>query len=61
MQSTTRWCLNEGSMSSCTYDQNGVFHMAHKPSFVPNGPGKFTGQFPVSVTKRRGKGFESAA
>jgi hypothetical protein len=22
MQSTTRWCLNEGSMSSCTDDQN---------------------------------------
>jgi hypothetical protein len=43
MQSTTRWFLNEGPMSSCTYDQNGVFDMAHKPSFVPNRPGKFTG------------------
>jgi len=36
MQSTTRWCLNEASMSSCTFDQNGVFHMEHKPLFVPN-------------------------
>jgi len=34
MQSTKRWCLTEGSMSSCTYDQNGVFHVAHKPPFV---------------------------
>ena len=25
MQSTTRWCLNEGSMSSCTYDRMAVF------------------------------------
>jgi hypothetical protein len=36
MQSTTRWCLNEGSMSSCTDDQNGVFHEEHKPPLVPH-------------------------
>ena len=53
MQSTTRWCLNEGSTSSCTYDQNGVFHVAHKPPFVPNRPSKFTDHFSVRVTKRR--------
>jgi hypothetical protein len=44
MQLTTRWCLNEGSMSSCTDDQNGLFHKAYKPPFVPNRPSKFTGQ-----------------
>jgi hypothetical protein len=44
MQSTTRWCLNEGSMLNRMYDQNGVFHKAHKPPFVPNRPNKFTGQ-----------------
>ena len=27
MQSTTRWCLNEGSMSSCTLRSEWVFHM----------------------------------
>ena len=37
MQSTTRWCLNEGSMSSCTDDnQNVLFHVAYKPPFVPD-------------------------
>jgi hypothetical protein len=32
MQSTTRWCLNEGSMFSRMYDQHAVFNIAHKPS-----------------------------
>jgi hypothetical protein len=27
MQSTTPWCLNDGSMSSSTDYQNGAFHM----------------------------------
>jgi hypothetical protein len=36
--------LNEGSMLNRMYDQNGVFHKAHKPPFVPNRPNKFTGQ-----------------
>jgi hypothetical protein len=53
MQSTTRWCLNEGSMSSCTDDQNGLFHKAYKPPFVPNRPSKFTSQFSnYSVSNR---------
>ena len=45
MQSTTRWCLNEGSMSSCTYDQNG--------GLFPIGRVNLTGHFSVSVAKRR--------
>ena len=44
MQSTTRWCLNEGSMSSCTYDRMEV---------VPDRPSRFTGHFSVSVAQRR--------
>jgi hypothetical protein len=57
MQSTTRWCLNEGSMSNRMCDQNGVFHKEHKPPLVPNQPSKFTSQ---CVTTGGEGGFESA-
>jgi hypothetical protein len=36
MRSTTRWCLNEGSMSSCTYDKGGVFHMGAVQTVKPD-------------------------
>jgi hypothetical protein len=34
--------------------------MAHKPSFVPNRPSKFTGQTSVSVTQAERVGFSKA-
>jgi hypothetical protein len=45
MQSTTRWCLNEGSMSSCTDDQKwGVPYLRINLCLFPKRPRKFTGQ-----------------
>jgi hypothetical protein len=35
MQSTTRWCLNEGAMLSRMYDQNAVFHIAVSNAILP--------------------------
>jgi hypothetical protein len=36
MQSTTRWCLNDGWMLSCTYDRNGgLFGCSAKCSQQP--------------------------
>jgi len=43
------WCLNEGSMSNCTYDQNGVFLIAINLHLFPIGQSAATPRTPRAV------------
>ena len=62
MQSTTRWCLNEGSMPGCTYDQNecSICRINLRLFPIGNRPSKFTGH--LSECNQAGRvGFDSVS